>query len=70
MARLGREYPMAPDLRSEQKQAKDLDRDAQERRLLDMVQQGNTIDAVIVAKDLYGFTTTQAKQFVDDLEKP
>ena len=70
MAHLGREYPLAPDLKSEQKQAKDLDRDAQERRLLDMVMQGNTIDAVIVAKNLYGFTTTQAKQFVDDLQKP
>jgi hypothetical protein len=35
-----------------------------------MVLQGNTIDAVIVAKNLYGFTTTQAKQFVDDLQKP
>ncbi len=70
MAHLGREYPLAPDLKSEQKQAKDLDRDAQERRLLDMLMQGNTIDAVIVAKNLYGFTTTQAKQFVDDLQKP
>ncbi len=70
MAHLGREYPMAPDLKSEQKQAKELERDAQERRLLDMVLQGNTIDAVIVAKNLYGFTTTQAKQFVDDLQKP
>ncbi len=70
MARLGREYPLAPDLESEQEQAKDLERDAQERRLLDMVLQGNAIDAVIVAQDLYGFTTTQAKQFVDDLQKP
>lgn len=70
MAHLGRAYPLAPGLESEQKQAKELDRDGQERRLLDMVQQGNTIDAVIVAKDLYGFTTTEAKQFVDDLQKP
>ncbi len=70
MAHLGRAYPLAPDFESEQEQAKDLDRDAQERRLLDMVMQGNTIDAVIVAKNLYGFTTTQAKQFVDDLQMP
>ncbi len=61
---------MAPDLTNEQEQAKELERGAQERRLLDMVLQGNTIDAVIVAKDLYGLTTTQAKQFVDDLQKP
>ncbi len=70
MAHLGRAYPLAPDLESEQLQAKDLERGAQERRLLDMVLQGNTIDAVIVAKDLYGFTTTEAKPFVDDLQKP
>ncbi len=70
MAHLGRAYPLAPDLESEQLQAKDLERGAQERRRLDMVLQGNTIDAVIVAKDLYGFTTNQAKPFVDDLQKP
>ncbi len=33
-----------------------------------VVHQGNTIDAVIVAKDLYGFTTTEAKRFLDELQ--
>ena len=33
-----------------------------------MVHQGNTLDAVIVAKDLYGFTTTEAKRFLDELQ--
>lgn len=68
LARLARDYPLASGLDSEQAQAKDLDREAQESRLLDMVHQGNTIDAVIVAKDLYGFTTTEAKQFLDELQ--
>ena len=68
LERLARDYPLATERDSEQAQAKDLDRAAQETRLLDMVQQGNTIDAVIVAKDLYGFTTTEAKQFLDELE--
>ena len=58
---------VASELNSEQAQAKDLGRAAREARLRDMVRQGNTIDAVIVAKDLYGFTTTGAKRFLDEL---
>jgi len=48
---LARDYPLASERESEQAQAKDLGREAQEARLLDMVHQSNTIDAVIVAKD-------------------
>ncbi len=36
--------------------------------LLDMLRQGSTINAVIVAKDLYGFTTTEAKRFLEELQ--
>ena len=68
LERLARDYPPAPELETEQAQAKDLGRAAQEQRLLDMLRQGNTIDAVIVAKDLYGFTTTEAKRFLDELQ--
>jgi hypothetical protein len=28
----------------------------------------NTIDAVIVAKDLYGYAATEAKRFLDELQ--
>jgi hypothetical protein len=68
LERLARDYPPAAERESEQVQAKDLDRAAQEQRLLDMARQGNTIDAMIVAKDLYGFTTTEAKLFLDELQ--
>jgi hypothetical protein len=68
LAHLVRDYPPETELETEQAQAKDLGREAQEQRLLDMVHQGNTIDAVIVAKDLYGFTTTEAKRFLDELQ--
>ncbi len=68
VAHLAGDYGAAPTLESEQAQAKTLDRAAQEARLLDMVQQGNTIDAVIVAKDLYGFSTSEAKQYIEDLQ--
>ncbi len=68
LKRLARDDPMAAELDSEQAQAKDPGRAAQETCLRDMVRQGNTIDAVIVAKDLYGFTTTEAKRFLDELE--
>lgn len=67
LERLAPDYPVGSKLDSEQAQAKDLGRTAQEARLLDMVRQGNTIDAVIVAKDLYGLTTTEAKRFLDEL---
>jgi hypothetical protein len=68
LARLARDYPLATELETEQVQAKRLDRGAQEQRLLDMLRQGNTIDAVIVAKDLYGYSTTEAKRFLDELQ--
>ena len=67
LERLARDYPVAPELETEQAQAKRLDREAQETRLLDMVRQGNIIDAAIVAKNLYGFTTTEAKRFLEEL---
>ncbi len=67
LERLARDYPLAPELETEQAQAKRLDREAQETRLLDMVRQGNIIDAAIVAKNLYGFTTTEAKRFLEEL---
>ena len=68
LAHLAKDYGTAPTLESEQAQAKTLDREAQEARLLDMVQQGNVIDAVIVAKDLYGFSTSDAKRYIEDLK--
>lgn len=68
IAHLASDYGAAPTLESEQAQAKTLDREAQEARLLDMVQQGNVIDAVIVAKSLYGFGTSEAKRYIDDLK--
>ena len=68
LAHLAKDYGTAPTLETEQAQAKTLDREAQEARLLDMVQQGNVIDAVIVAKDLYGFSTSDAKRYIEDLK--
>ncbi len=68
LAYLATDYGTAPTLETEQPQAKTLDREAQESRLLDMVQQGNLIDAVIVAKGLYGFSTTEAKRYIEDLK--
>lgn len=67
LERLARDDPLAAELDSEQAQAEDLGRAAQEARLRDMVRQGNH-RPVIVAKDLSGFTTTEAKRFLDELE--
>lgn len=47
-----------------------LTRDEQEKRLLDLVEQGNTIAAIQIARRLYGYGLTRAKQFVDGLGPP
>lgn len=70
MTRLARDYRAAPEQESEQAAIRTLDRDRQEERLLEMVQQGNSMDAVILAKDLYGFDLTEAKTFLDELRRP
>ena len=61
---LRRHYPIAPPLATEQGPAGTLDRAAQDRRLADMVRQGNTMDAVIIARTLYGFDLTRARRHV------
>lgn len=66
---LARHYRFAEGVEAEQAPLRDLDRTAQESRLLDMVRQGNSIDAVRLAQNLYGFTTTEAKQFLDELQE-
>jgi hypothetical protein len=44
-----------------------LTRDEQEKRLRDLVEKGNTIAAIQIARRLYGYDLTRAKQFVDGL---
>ena len=70
LADLARAYPLAADLATEQQQAQHLDHAAQEQRLIDMARQGNMIDAVVIARDLYGVSTTEAKQEIERLMEP
>jgi len=44
-----------------------LDRDQQEKRLLELVEQGNTIAAIRIARQLYGWDLTRAKNFIEGL---
>jgi hypothetical protein len=44
-----------------------LDRNEQEKRLLELVEQGNTIAAIRIARQLYGWDLTRAKNFIDGL---
>ncbi len=44
-----------------------LDRTGQESRLLDMAARGERLQAVALAKVLYGMDTTEAKRFIDEL---
>ncbi|MEH6405552.1 MAG: hypothetical protein V7750_19430 [Sneathiella sp.] len=53
---------------SEPPPIRDLKQDEQELRLLDLVESGNMIDAVILAREIYGFGLTDAKNFISDLQ--
>jgi hypothetical protein len=45
----------------------DLGRDEQEQRILDFAQAGDTMTAIKLARRVYGYDLTQAKNFVDQL---
>ena len=64
---LGPRYRWAEEISAIQDEIKDLKPATQHARLVEMVRQGNTIDAVILAKNLYGLTTTEAKAKLDKL---
>ncbi len=64
---LGRWYTVVDALDEHQPPPGKLDRAQQEARLIEMTERGEIIDAVVLAKEIYGFDTTQAKKFVDDL---
>ena len=46
-----------------------LSRDEQEKRLLELVHQGETVAAVRIARQLYGWDLTRAKAFVEGLRR-
>jgi hypothetical protein len=64
---LGRWYRVADALDEDQPSPGKLDRAQQEARLIEMTERGEIMNAVALAKQIYGFDTTQAKNFVDDL---
>ncbi|MDP6566594.1 MAG: hypothetical protein QF578_17335 [Alphaproteobacteria bacterium] len=66
---LGRAYPTEAAGQREQPPIKDLDREAQEAEVLALTEAGETIQAVKLARQLYGFSLTEAKAFVDGLSK-
>lgn len=47
---------------------RDLEQDEKEIRLLDLVATGNKMDAVILARQLYGYDLTEAHNFICELE--
>lgn len=65
--RLSPSYRFAEAGSSDQKPLQDLDVKAQESRLLEMVARGERMEAVALAKVLYGMTTTEAVHFIDTL---
>jgi len=44
-----------------------LKRHEQESKLLELVESGRIMDAIRLARSLYGYDVTEAKQFVDGL---
>lgn len=69
LACLSRDYVVSSDRRGAQSPIRSLDRNAQEDRLLEMVDQGHTIDAIMLAREIYGFDLTEAKAFLDKLQR-
>ena len=66
---LGGVYPLLDKLQTRQQRFTELDKTAKEDRLLELVERGETIGAVKLAKELYGYDTKDAKAFVDDLAR-
>lgn len=64
---LGRCYRIADTVDQHQPSPGKLDRAQQEVRRIEMTERGEVMGAVVLAKEIYGFDTTQAKNFVDDL---
>lgn len=69
IAYLSKGYVVGQGQQSAQAPIRTLSQDGQEARLLDLVEQGNVTDAVILARDIYGFNLTEAKAFLDDLQR-
>ena len=66
---LGSSYALEDFMVTEQARYREMDRRAREDRLLELAERGRTMDAVKLAKLLYGHDTTEAKTFVDGLLK-
>jgi hypothetical protein len=64
---LGRSYAINLPETSTGAKAAELDLAAQEARLLELMERGERIQAVKLAQRLYGFDTTEAHRFVNDL---
>ncbi len=69
MAYLSKDYVVGQGQQSSQAPIRTLSQDGREARLLDLVEQGNVTDAIILARDIYGFNLTEAKAFLDDLQR-
>lgn len=69
MSYLSKDYVVGQGQQSAQAPIRTLSQDGQEARLLDLVEQGNVTDAVILARDIYGFNLPEAKAFLDDLQR-
>jgi hypothetical protein len=67
LSRLRGSYRLAEDVASAQPPVRTLDAADREARLAEMVGQGDIIGAVKLAQDLYGYSLTEAKRFVDEL---
>jgi hypothetical protein len=64
---LGRRIPVEREESFAQVPAETLNHADQETRLLDMIERGEMLAAVRLAQRLYGFSTSEAKAFVDGL---
>lgn len=69
MRRLGQAYKVLEEKVTRSELSDESPSEDKERRLLELTERGEIIEAVKLAKALYGYDTTKAKAYVDELRR-
>lgn len=67
LVRLGQDYAVQHPGQSRQTALEDMARPDKESLIVDLAQSGDTFAAIALAREVYGYTVTEAKIFVDEL---
>ena len=67
---LGKRLPVEPDWKIRNAAWEELEGKELEDRILDLLERGDEIGALALVKTKYGYSTTEAKNFVDEMLSP